>query len=413
MSKILDKAKKALIDDLDRTEATMLKRWEAHVKSHPAEFKEFENAVMIGFQVDVEEVFSLRAKFGDYAQDPNDLHITLYYMGDVRGDLDLTLMKKSLELFAQTQAPIVGKYNGIGMFEVHDGKYPVILLYDSPQMVMLRVKLADVFGGLGEDQIHGFTPHTTLAWMPEDLDVQITQPIEIPVVFTSITLFWGKDHYTYDLTGDLVEIKQLPIDEAGRQRLIQVRREIFNNVVDGLAERVYSGEVSLGQWEELMRAEIKAIHSSVAAIKKGGWDAMTSRDWGRIGTPVRQQNRYLHGFAEAIAENRDTISLEAIKARAHLYAEATGHTGNLIISGPDLEAILPWMPKDGSTKCLVNCKCQWTQTLVDRVGNYNIWQSVWKLNPAEHCRDCVPRKDHTVIYRLHKDIPVPPVIGGY
>lgn len=226
----------------------------------------------------------------------------------------------------------------------------------------------------------------------------------------------SKSYYTFVIIDEdnrnVVE-KQLPIDEASKVNLMKIRTSIFNDEVDTLAERMYTGEISIGQWEELMKKQIRELHSSVAAIGKGGWDLMTPADWGRLGPQMKEQYRYLHNFAQNIAENRDTISINAIKARAHMYGNAAGHSACMIEAGQVLSDMLPWLPKDGSTECLVNCKCRWELVVIDRVGDFNLVQATWRLGIAEHCDDCVKRDGYVHMMRVYKDIQIPKTIGGY
>lgn len=207
--------------------------------------------------------------------------------------------------------------------------------------------------------------------------------------------------------------KQLLIDEASKENLVQIRKEIFYDDVDTLAEQLYTGEVSIGQWEESMKRLVREMHTSAAAIGKGSWEDMTPADWGRLGPVLKNQYRYLHGFAEHVADNRDTISLRAIQARAHLYGNAAGHVGALMEAGDVISRRLPWIPKDGTTQCLVGCKCLWITEIVGEEGDFNIVQFTWRLRPAEHCEDCLERNGHVEVLRLHKSIPIPATIGGY
>lgn len=45
---------------------------------------------------------------------------------------------------------------------------------------------------------------------------------------------------------------------------------------------------------------------------------------------------------------------------------------------------LPAYPGDGQTRCLTNCKCEWVFEPTETGVN-----CYWKLNPAEHCDDCL------------------------
>jgi len=153
-----------------------------------------------------------------------------------------------------------------------------------------------------------------------------------------------------EMVVDVVE-KQLPISDAGKTVLIKIRTGIFAELSDGLSEDVYTGKISIGQWEESMKRAIRELHSSVAAIGKGGWDKMTWADWGRLGPVMKDQYRYLHGFAEAIAANKESISIDAIKARARMYGNAGGFSSIVVQAGDVFATKLPWLPKDGSTEC--------------------------------------------------------------
>lgn len=205
--------------------------------------------------------------------------------------------------------------------------------------------------------------------------------------------------------------KQLPIGEESKKRLMEIRRGLFNSDSDRLAEKVYTGDISIGQWEENMKRLIREFHSSMAAIGKGGWGEMTWADWGRLGPIVKEQYRYLHGFAETLAEKRDTISLAAIKARAHLYGSAGGYSAAITEAGFVIQDLLPWIPRDGSTECLVNCCCRWELDIVGESGDFYTVRCVWRLAPAEHCPDCIDRNGHVEMIRVHKSVTVPKIIG--
>jgi hypothetical protein len=207
--------------------------------------------------------------------------------------------------------------------------------------------------------------------------------------------------------------KELPIDEKSKANLIKIRTGIFYNLADDLAERMYVGDISIGQWEEQMKKAIRELHTSVAAIGKGGWDQMTPADWGRLGPILKEQYKYLHRFAQYISDNRDTISISAIKARAHLYGNAGNNTAYTIEAGHVLEKKLPWIPGDGSTECLVGCRCRWELEIVDRKKNFNIVEATWKLGEAEHCQDCIDRDGYVHTMSVYRDIPIPKTIGGY
>lgn len=575
---------------------------------NPMESKQYETTAMVAFDVsDDPDLKALQAEAG--FEPVKLLHITLVYLGDVvEQKLSYQDLEHILESFASTHAPISGKYNGLAVFEANaenDNLAPLVALFDSPELPAFRQALLHRLEGCGcAEQNHGFTPHTTLAYVkPDELGVLPEAP-SISKTFDKIGLYWGQitkffplsgtivekggpgsgnfhhggrpgqvggsspfdtvvdtadklqDSYGYNayfitpegklldvyaggykghaeymarhassmglteqeaadivdeggwpkdaarrwhaldkvtqagyvrvavtptdlniemshvdtaalrqvkrwvddnklpyrdkvvlsavrpgqpsiyaktpdllnakyiVDGELKEFiveKGLPIDDASKARLIQARMDIFDTDMDNLANQVYSGQISLGQWEENMKGLIKGLHASTAAIGKGGWDEMTQSDWGRVGAEVKKQYRYLHNFAENIAENRDSISLKAIQARAHMYGDAAGHTAGIMQAGEfsggttrnPTEWALPWLPKDGSTECLVNCKCKWISDIVDQTKDWKLVQFTWTLFPAEHCHDCVERSGHAEIFRVPADTYVPPEIGGW
>jgi len=218
-------------------------------------------------------------------------------------------------------------------------------------------------------------------------------------------------HYKVQSEGGEVVEKQLPIDDTSKANLVRIRTGMFNNEVDALSEKMYTGGISIGAWEEAMKKLIRELHSSVAAIGKGGWDAMTPADWGRLGPVMKSQYQYLHRFAEKIASERDTISIDYIKARAHLYGNAANNTLAMVQAGQVLTEKLPWLPGDGSTECLINCKCRWELEIIGKEGDFNIVQAIWHLGEAEHCDDCVERDEYVVTLNVYKTIPIPAIIG--
>ena len=219
---------------------------------------------------------------------------------------------------------------------------------------------------------------------------------------------------TKELKENNVVEKQLPIDDESKRQLMYLREQLFYDKTDELAEKVFTGDITIGEWEETMKMEIRNLHTSMAAIGAGGWDAMTSQMWGRLGTPLREQYRYLHGFAEHITENRNTISLDMIKSRSRLYGKAGGYSVSLMQAGAYIESQLPYIPRDGSTECLMGCHCFWELNAIsrDRITGQKV-QAVWLTQPAEHCDDCLEREGTTVIIHVPLGIPVPPKIGGF
>lgn len=215
--------------------------------------------------------------------------------------------------------------------------------------------------------------------------------------------------------------KQLSISEDSKKFLMDVRMEIFFEESDKLAEQVYNGDITIGEWQESMKSLIKGGHLSTAVIAKGGWDNMGPRDFGRLGTPTREQYKFLRGFAQTLDERRDDITLNYIKNRARMYGEAIVAVGVQVEAGFWFEDNLPWIPKDMSTTCGIRCHCYWKLIAIEVRKQFAIVEATWTLGEADHCtaRDgkdgCVDRAGHIEVLRVPIDVyeTMPSKIGGY
>lgn len=92
-----------------------------------------------------------------------------------------------------------------------------------------------------------------------------------------------------------------------------------------VSESLVRGEVSLSEWETRMRGLVKEAHAVAYATAKGGWSRMTQADYGRLGSIVKEQYRYLRSFSADVALGT-VPRTSAIRARARLYAESARRT---------------------------------------------------------------------------------------
>ena len=189
-------------------------------------------------------------------------------------------------------------------------------------------------------------------------------------------------------------------------------RSSFDSIIDKFTDNLYSGRITLGMWEEDMRTRIREFLYGSGAIGKGGFNNLTRADKGWIGAEIGKQYRWLHRFAQDILDKRETVTADAIKYRAHLYAEAGAKVATRMQAGEDIASQLPWLPGDGSTKCLNNCGCEWLLTVVGVSGDIKTVDAVWTLHPdKEHCVDCIPRDGHREVISVGSDVIVPTSIG--
>lgn len=204
---------------------------------------------------------------------------------------------------------------------------------------------------------------------------------------------------------------QIPEDQ--KKRLIARRTELFYTASDSLMESIFNGSVSIGEGQQQFKNLVRGLHTSVAAISKGGWSLMSPRDWGKIGPILRNEYSWMQQFFEYVSINRDTMSLTALKYRAKLYAVSANKSAISILAGFYIQDLLPWLPKDGSTECLFNCKCYWRLSIEELHESYYIVHATWTITDAEHCDTCLSRRNHLEVLRIPRDVHIPERIGGY
>lgn len=97
------------------------------------------------------------------------------------------------------------------------------------------------------------------------------------------------------------------IDGGGRFVSWRSVRIALDAVLDGAerdikdaSARLQAGQITLGEWREVMRTSIKSIHLASAASVMGGWAQMSPADYGRVGKIVRGEYEYLRRFVRQI-----------------------------------------------------------------------------------------------------------------
>lgn len=142
----------------------------------------------------------------------------------------------------------------------------------------------------------------------------------------------------------------------------QVRRAIDDLIRKSQAritiasDQVRSGSITTSEWDAVMKQEIKRTHLTKEALVRGGWAQLTPEDYGRVGSAVREQYAYLENFRmelEAGKVRTDGTFME--RARSYVESARVAY----------YEALAGMLPALGYT------------------------EERNKLNPAEHCQDCL------------------------
>lgn len=156
---------------------------------------------------------------------------------------------------------------------------------------------------------------------------------------------------------------------------------------DQAARRLAQRDWTVRRWEDEVRVVIKRTYLAEYMLGRGGRNAMTPADYGRVGNLLRDQYQYLRNFALDIQAGKLTEA--QIAARTQLYHESAIQAferGKAAAYGDALA--LPAYPADGRTACRARCKCRWRIT-----ETKTRWRAYWIRNKAaESCAGCVERE---------------------
>lgn len=167
------------------------------------------------------------------------------------------------------------------------------------------------------------------------------------------------------------------------------------NVLDGVLQgaqtdmiasglQLQSGLISLQEWQAIMRADIKALHTISGAAARGGWAQMSLSDWGYVGSEVKKQYAFLENFVQQIQSGQQALDGRFL-TRVQLYAQAGRGTYEQMrrrceklynkmqqerrvlgiadhCNGCLVQAALRWQPigrldSIGDEECCTNCRC--------------------------------------------------------
>lgn len=175
----------------------------------------------------------------DGGADPENLHVTLAYLGDTTGPLDE--IANAIARAAATHAPLEGRVGGAGVFADNGSGYPSILLPSVPGLLELRQHvtqgLTDAAISYGRE--HGFQPHITVGYQ----DGPETPPLDLmgtPLHFDDLHVVRGDaEHVVIPLVGSR------PVTAAAR-----ALSELEQAVADVAEEHAPDGGYGDTWWSE-------------------------------------------------------------------------------------------------------------------------------------------------------------------
>lgn len=166
-----------------------------------------------------------------------NLHITLVYMPDGGAvQQEIGALTGWLKNYAAGQRPIKGIVSGMGRFMNcgDTGVHPVYASFDSPQLPQFRQDIFDCVETLGiaGEQTHGFTPHITLAYVPEDAKTPAITFEPFEVTFKSVTLGVGTIYQEFPFTGSTKRNRAVKVGARNSAADHERHNSIYRNALE-------------------------------------------------------------------------------------------------------------------------------------------------------------------------------------
>ena len=152
--------------------------------------------------------------------------------------------------------------------------------------------------------------------------------------------------------------------------------------VQGLADDLVTGKLTVQEWTLAMRREVSNIFSSEYLLAKGGRNAIFQADLDAIQEMLTTQYTFLQNFAEKVRVGE--YSQAQIAAYSELYLDSSTQAHERGKAGRH-GVTLPFYPGDGSQICRARCRCRWDIEETDTE-----YLCTWLLNAAKkHCETCL------------------------
>lgn len=155
---------------------------------------------------------------------PSELHITLCYFGKLKDNPEekLHALVRELALLAAFHPVLKGDISGSGRFcGVESDKDAAYLSFDSPTIPEFRRSVKQITDKyVSVSDLHGFTPHITLAYIAPEERHPRERLEAIGVEFTALEVWAGPTHYILPL-GSCHGEQSVQAMRAARNRIAQ------------------------------------------------------------------------------------------------------------------------------------------------------------------------------------------------
>ena len=172
-----------------------------------------------------------------------------------------------------------------------------------------------------------------------------------------------------------------------------VMRDTYLNIerqaIRQLTTDLFENKITVDAWETGAKQIYKRSYTNLYVASKGGRNAMTQADWGSIGGMLKEQEQYINGFKVDLMNGRYTQSqLGTVTNRAEMYVQSSNEAFSRARERSYNMPALPAHPGDGSSLCIVNCKCYW-----DIRETNELWRAYWTLTASDNCSTCAERSN--------------------
>lgn len=169
--------------------------------------------------------------------------------------------------------------------------------------------------------------------------------------------------------------------------------------VERLATDLAERKITLHQWLRRFAKLIQSAHLAAWMFGGGGFNTVSTSDISVLNRTLREQYSFLTSFAEEIKRNNTNqrqnriITERGLYRRGIMYIEsitASAERARTVTYGfhPD---ILPNYPADGTTLCLMRCRCHWQFVFLR--GQDSFYHAYWRLRggrpDGRNCETCL------------------------
>ncbi len=212
-------------------------------------------------------------------------------------------------------------------------------------------------------------------------------------IWTTFETAAGEQHRYRDAsTGRYISARQVRaeldrfVDTAGR------------NAARDLTAQLRDGRIALPEWQTAMARAVKNVNYAAVAAASGGVENMTAVERGRAGAIIREQYKYLRGFAADIESGKQPLDGRAMR-RAEMYMQASRESyyiqkrAEISENNPSAQLMVrsirfegdscndcieldrKWLPMGsseyipiGQRQCLTSCRCSESYGFMDDDG---------------------------------------------